>query len=179
MDEYQHMERFGMENDYEDGQWIGGEFYYKKRKEKNKHFQTKDDVLYGVFADDSDSHADEDSSSKRRKGGLSSKKYNLTKPVNFVSTGTVMPNQEIDHKEDTTTTKKQEEGEGEEKGVEEGKSGLGGGGGIEGVQQRREREREKLKSAKKSQSQAGGRRESESGDVGEFEKHMKGIGMTS
>ncbi|OVA07505.1 G-patch domain [Macleaya cordata] len=221
MDEYQHMERFGTENDFEDGQWIGGEFYYKKRKEKNKRFQSKDDVLYGVFADDSDSDAEDGSSSKRRKGGISSKKYDLTKPVNFVSTGTVMPNQEIDRKEETTA-KKQDEDEDEDDEENEGKTGLGGGGGggglgfglglglgfksnkeknvdgddndnddeeddflptafgrkiKEGAQQRREREREKSKSAKKSQSQAGGRRESEIGEVGEFEKHTKGIGM--
>ncbi|XP_006352537.1 septin and tuftelin-interacting protein 1 homolog 1 [Solanum tuberosum] len=94
MDDYQEMERFGMENDFEDGQWIGGEFYYRKRKEK-KQVQTKDDTLYGVFASgDSDSDY-EGSSSKKRKKGFSSKP-DLTKPVNFVSTGIVMPNKEID-----------------------------------------------------------------------------------
>ncbi|XP_043690022.1 septin and tuftelin-interacting protein 1 homolog 1-like [Telopea speciosissima] len=91
MDEYQNMDRFGMENDFEDGQWIGGEFYYRKRKEKRQ--QTKEDVLFGVFAD-SDSDADDGSSRKRRKDF--SKKSDFTKPVNFVSTGIVMPNQEID-----------------------------------------------------------------------------------
>lgn len=96
MEDYQETERFGMENDFEDGQWIGGEFYYRKRKDKRR--QTKDDVLFGVFASaDSDSDYDDysGSSARKRKKDLS-KKSDLTKPVNFVSTGTVMPNQEID-----------------------------------------------------------------------------------
>lgn len=96
MDEHQEMERFGMENDYDDGQWIGGEFYYGKRKEKRQ--QTKDDVLYGIFASadsDSDYENGVGGSSKKRRKDLS-KKPDLTKPLNFVSSGSVMPNQEID-----------------------------------------------------------------------------------
>ncbi|XP_077243909.1 septin and tuftelin-interacting protein 1 homolog 1-like [Tasmannia lanceolata] len=187
MDEYQNMERFGMENDYEDGQWIGGEFYYRKRKEKRA--QNKEDVLYGVFAD-SDSDVD-DSSSKKRRRDLS-KKSDLTKPVNFVSTGTVMPDQEID---------KNSEENGEEKaGLGLGFQGVGLGFGkdssmkkdegeevneddeflptafgrmIKEGAQRRERERDKSRTDKKVR----GKREPEIGDVGEFERHTKGIGM--
>ncbi|XP_057969961.1 septin and tuftelin-interacting protein 1 homolog 1 [Malania oleifera] len=204
MEEFQEMERFGMDNDFEDGQWIGGEFYYSKRKEK-RH-QTKDDVLFGVFAgSDSDSDYDGSSSKKRRRD--LSKKQDFTKPVNFVSTGAVMPNQEIDR------NSKEENVEDEDRSG----SGLGfaqSGSGIrfknsnisaskteeiredngvaeddddddflptafgrkikEGAQQR-EKERERLKLAKKSQG--GGKREPEPGDVGGFEKHTKGIGM--
>ncbi|KAK7364627.1 hypothetical protein VNO80_13367 [Phaseolus coccineus] len=118
MDEDQEMERFGTENDYEGGQWIGGEFYYKSRKEKRT--QTKDDVLYGVFADSDDD--DDYSSRKRRKDRDFSKKPDLTKPVNFVSTGTFMPNQEIDNK-----SKEQSERDGY---VSEDRPGLGLGFGM-------------------------------------------------
>lgn len=198
MDEYEERERFGMENDFEDGQWIGGEFYYKKRKEKPQ--QTKDDVLYGIFAADSDSDDDGGSSSRKRRKDLSRKQVDLTKPVNFVSTGVVMPNQEIDRnlKEENDVDDDQRPGLGT------GNSGLGlgfnsskndgnGGGGdaaaaadddgflptafgrkIKEGAQRREREREKSKLVNKSQ---GGRNEPQVGDVGVFEKHTKGIGM--
>lgn len=91
----QEMERFGMDNDFEGGEWIDGEFYYRKRKDKP--LQSKDDALYGVFATNS-SDEDDYSSRKRRKNrfGDNSQKQDLTKPVNFVSTGTFMPNQETE-----------------------------------------------------------------------------------
>lgn len=202
MDDDQEMERFGMDNDYEGGQWIGDEFYYRSRKEK-KRVQTKDDVLYGVFAS-GDSDSDYEGSSKKRKKNLSTKP-DLTKPVNFVSTGTVMPNQEIDRNTKEDNDQKVFE---ESKGLGFGASASLGFGtsssknnGDEGFTKtqaqveteeeiflptvfgrkvkegalRREKEREKDKSTKKS-SQSG-RREPASDSVGVFEKHTKGIGM--
>ncbi|GLT95305.1 hypothetical protein SLE2022_129950 [Rubroshorea leprosula] len=213
MDDYQEMERFGMENDYEDGQWIDGEFYYRKRKEKKS--QTKDDVLYGVFASDSDSDDDRSSSRKRRKDRDFGRKPDLSKPVNFVSTGTVMPDREIDKDSRKENDNIFDDGNDDRPELGLGSANLGSGLGLgfkandsskkhenglrnsvlddgdadneddnflptafgrkikEGAE-RREKEREKLRMEKKSQ---GGKREAVTGDVGEFEKHTKGIGM--
>lgn len=130
MDEYQEMERFGMDNDFEGGQWIGDEFYYRKRKEKS--VQSRDDVLYGVFASgssDSDEYDDGTFSGKkkkkRKKGGLI-EKADYSKPVNFVSTGVVAPNQEIDR--NATEEKKSEDEDDSDAGFKPG-LGLGAGAG--------------------------------------------------
>ncbi|KAL0406385.1 UNVERIFIED_CONTAM: Septin and tuftelin-interacting protein 11 [Sesamum latifolium] len=201
MDEYQEMERFSMDNDYEDGQWIGGEFYGKRRQ---KHAQTKDDVLYGVFAaGDSDSDSYDGLGSKKRRKDLA-KKTDFTKPVNFVSTGTVMPNEEIDRnsKEDNEVMDEDEvkptglgssaglgfgsapsknvtpEAAHAHQGKDEDDNFLPSAFGKkikEGAQLRREREKEKSILAKKS-SQVG-RRDLDPAGVGAFEKHTKGIGM--
>jgi len=64
-------------------------------------------ALYGVFADSS--------CRKRRKHCDFSKKQDLTKPVNFVSTGTFMPN------EDKFDDNKQKHGLGQEGSVDVGK----------------------------------------------------------
>ncbi|KAI6678526.1 hypothetical protein NL676_039322 [Syzygium grande] len=123
MEEDQEMERFGMDNDYDDGQWIDGEFYYRRRREKRA--QTKEDVLYGVFASgDSDSDYDDSSKRKRRKNKDLLGKADLSKPVNFVSTGTVMPNREIDE------NSKRENEDDESAAMDEDRAGLGVGAGV-------------------------------------------------
>ncbi|KAF3436674.1 hypothetical protein FNV43_RR19421 [Rhamnella rubrinervis] len=209
MDDYQEMERFGMDNDYDDGQWIGGEFYYRKRKDKP--VQTKDDVVYGIFAADSDEEDDDyPSSSKKRRNRDLSRKPDLTKPVNFVSTGTVMPEEEINNFKQQNDdihpgndTLEPRSGLGLGFGSSTSGFGLGFSSGPSNVDEgndnddekflptafgrkikegamKREKEREKLKQHNKSLSQSqggGGRQQSNSGDVGVFEKHTKGIGM--
>ncbi|KAK9136676.1 hypothetical protein Sjap_007270 [Stephania japonica] len=208
MEEYQQMDRFGTENDYEGGQWIDGEFYYRNRKEK-KRLQSKDDVLYGVFAE-SDSDADEDSSKKRRRGDVLSKRADFSKPVNFVSTGTFMPNPEKPdfHAENSNENDQFNDPIEGNSGLGLGfKSGLGLGfregspkgdvkmaeldgedGGIDDFLPtefgreikeralRREKARRESMLVKKS-GQRSGKREVDAGDVGEFEKHTKGIGL--
>ncbi|KAL6581749.1 hypothetical protein OROMI_005763 [Orobanche minor] len=188
MDEYQEMEKFGMDKDYEDGQWIAGEFYGKRRQ---KHTQTKDDVLYGVFASgDSDSDYEGSGSKKRRKN--LSKKTDYSKPVNFVSTGSYMPSQQIDrdHKEDyeiqdeddlklssglgfgssssQNTTREEKDEDGNFLPTALGKTILEGG------LRRGKEKKEKLMQSKKS-SQAG-KREMDPSGVCPFENHPKGIG---
>ncbi|KAF9594478.1 hypothetical protein IFM89_031596 [Coptis chinensis] len=199
------MENFGMENDYEEGQWIGGEYYYKKQRKDKKRHQTKDDVLFGVFADVTDSSDDDDdnSSRKRRKKDMSSKKYDLTKPVNFVSTGTVMPNQEIDRNIQTSQNEDGDaevhafnglglnsglglgfgsksfrndvlvEGDGEEE--EESFLPTAFGRKIKEGAMRRERDREREKSKVGKKVAVGKRENNVDANVGEFEKHTKGI----
>lgn len=197
MDEDQEMERFGMENDYDDGQWIGGEFYYGKRKEK-RH-QSKDDVLYGIFASgDTDSDSEGGSNKRKRRKDLS-KKQDLTKPLNFVSSGIVMPNQEIDK-----NSKEKNEKDDQDYEDDDSRPGLGLGFGSknisggkdeevkdtnidflptafgkkfkERVLQRRE-EMEKSKLDKKSAQVGSGKRGAkDEGNVGVFEQHTKGIG---
>ncbi|KAE8656145.1 Septin and tuftelin-interacting protein 1-like protein 2 [Hibiscus syriacus] len=175
MDEYQEMERFGMENDFEDGRWIDGEFYYKKRKEKRT--QTKDDVLYGVFASDSD---DEDSgySSSRKRRKEFGKKSDLTKPVNFVSTGTVMPTQEIDKNYNV-----ENDNNVPDENENDNRPGLGSGLFAyclwEENKGRGTKEREREGEVESGEEKFRRRRVVgvDSGDVGSFEKYTKGIGM--
>ncbi|KAG9449842.1 hypothetical protein H6P81_009807 [Aristolochia fimbriata] len=181
------MGKIGMAKDFEDGG--GGVFYYGKRK-KEKRTQTKEDALYGVFAD-SDSDSLQGFTRKRKKADLS-------KPVSFVSTATVVPNEEVDKSNDLKE-KEGQDGMGKGLGFRVSPRGLGFGKDssaqreevfhdnntngdddnflptalgrrIKEGARRREKEREKLRTHKKV-------RDSRSGEVGEFERHTKGIGM--
>ncbi|XP_031487475.1 septin and tuftelin-interacting protein 1 homolog 1 [Nymphaea colorata] len=201
MDDDQEMERFGMENDYEGGQWIGGEFLYRNRKEKR--LQTREDVLYGVFAaSDSDSEA-EGSFRRGRRGGIS-KKSDISKPVNFVSTGS-MPSEEVDRPEESSKTeapgvglgfglnqgtglgfqseaalsKKEKNRGGSEEDDEDTFLPTAFGRIIKEGARRREKEREsaEMAAAKSEKKTRGGREAEFGGSVGEFERHTKGIGL--
>ncbi|KAK8276677.1 hypothetical protein V6Z11_D10G216700 [Gossypium hirsutum] len=173
------MERFWMESDFEDA----GRFYYKKRKAKRT--QTRDDVIYGVFASNTDSE-DGGSSSSRKRRKVFGKKVGLTKPVNFVSTATIMPTQEIYKNSKEYTRPGLGSGIGLGFGGNDSLPKSDGNGVADEVEgfgrkikegaQRREKERERLIMEKKSlggRTKAGGG----NGDVGSFEKHTKGIGM--
>ncbi|CAI9107631.1 OLC1v1007029C1 [Oldenlandia corymbosa var. corymbosa] len=196
MDEDQEMEKFGMDKDFEDGQWIDGEFYYAKRKQKRT--QTRDDVVYGVFAGDSSDSDYEGlgSSKKRRKNRGLISKADFTKPVNFISTGTVMPGEDIEKKSekellDDEDVDKKPRGLGFDS-VSSSRTNLDEDGNYineeddflptafgkkikEGAELRRERQKEKSSQANKSFKIE--RKDFNSGDLGAFEKHTKGIGM--
>ncbi|GFP84033.1 septin and tuftelin-interacting protein 1 homolog 1 [Phtheirospermum japonicum] len=183
MDEVQEMEKFGMDNDYEDGQWIGDEFYGKRRQ---KRAQTKDDVLYGVFASsdsDSDSYGGLGSKKNKKRMKGQSKNMDYSKPVSFVSTGSFMPSQELD--QDPKKDNKPLRDENALKPAREENDTVDDlflptafGKKIQEGVEKREKEKEKEKSMKiKKLSQASGRKESDPNSVGQFEKHTKGIGM--
>lgn len=179
-----------MENDFSGGQWIGGEFYYSKKRRETRT-QTRDEALYGVF-DESDS--DDESSSKRRRRGDVIKKGDLSKPVSFVSTGTFKPSEDIPEVEEEASSVDQIPHAGlGSAGVGSG-SGLGFAGSIvenaedelfpsafgkrvKEAAERREKEREKEKARLANASKGKGGSASIGADMAEFERHTKGIGM--
>ncbi|GAX75346.1 hypothetical protein CEUSTIGMA_g2790.t1 [Chlamydomonas eustigma] len=114
MDEEQQYEKFDVDNDFEGGEWIGGEFFYTGRRQKRQ--QREEDRLYGVFAEGSDS--DEDRRSKR--GG---ERKDYTRPVGFISSGIVNNKPEDNKSEEGTSYDVQGPPE------QEGTAGLGSRGG--------------------------------------------------
>ena len=115
----QYYDRFNVDNDFENGQWIGGEFFHAGKKQKRQ--QNADDRLYGVFADDSD---DDDRRGKRRGGGGDrGGDADYSVPVGFVSSGVVNKQQEDAAPEGAYDV------QGPPGGGQEGTSGLGAGGG--------------------------------------------------
>ncbi|KAH0459275.1 hypothetical protein IEQ34_012089 [Dendrobium chrysotoxum] len=192
MDEDQEMERFDMENDYDGGRWIGDEYYYRSKREKRT--QTKEDTIYGSFAAaSSDSDSDGRVSRKRSKRDLI-RKPDLSKPVQFISTGTVMPNQEVERNAEESAASENHNpsaglgfglgfradpdktGEGDE---DENFLPTAFGRKIKEAAQRREREREEMEREKlRSEKKSIGRRETGSfKEVGKFESHTRGIGL--
>eukprot|EP00200_Dunaliella_tertiolecta_P006438 CAMPEP_0202339820 /NCGR_PEP_ID=MMETSP1126-20121109/1516_1 /ASSEMBLY_ACC=CAM_ASM_000457 /TAXON_ID=3047 /ORGANISM="Dunaliella tertiolecta, Strain CCMP1320" /LENGTH=867 /DNA_ID=CAMNT_0048930421 /DNA_START=98 /DNA_END=2701 /DNA_ORIENTATION=- len=190
MDEEQQRERFDLDNDYEGGEFIGGEFYYRKKRSKRQ--QTEEDRLYGVFADGSDS--DDDRRSRKRE------RADYSAPVSFVSKGTAGSAEQAPKDEEVrpsfATT-----------GPAAAGAGLGAGGGHGGLgftsagpanQQGQEEDEEeesvlptafgariKAKAAKRRQEeqqqkkQETQRQASQTADpeFGTFERFTKGIGM--
>lgn len=189
MDEDQEMERFDVDNDYDGGRWIGDEYYYRSKKEKR--VQTKEDVIYGSFSvASSDSDSGGRISRKRSKRDLI-RKPDLTKPVQFISTGTVVPGQEIDQENADAENPNPSTGVSFGLGFrpDPERSGVDGedenflptafGRKIKEAAQRREKEREesereKLRSEKKSTAR---RHPGLPKEVGKFENHTRGIGM--
>ena len=51
LDEEQHYERLDMDADYEGGEFIGGEFFHRGKRQRKQ--QTAEERIYGVFAEDS------------------------------------------------------------------------------------------------------------------------------
>jgi tuftelin-interacting protein 11 len=80
MDEYQDYVPFDESRDFEDGQFIDGEFVSRGLKRVRQ--QSKEDAIYGVFGEDSDG---DDRPRGRR--GMGRKELDLTRPVGFVSKG--------------------------------------------------------------------------------------------
>ena len=83
MDEFQHFERLDANNDFEGGQWVGGEFVYTKRKQKAQ--QTRDEAIYGYQSSDDD----EDEGFRKRKRKRQTDTRSLHEAVSFVSSGLV------------------------------------------------------------------------------------------
>ncbi|KAG6531935.1 septin and tuftelin-interacting protein 1 homolog 1-like [Zingiber officinale] len=196
-DDFEGLKRFGMENDYEGCEWIRGEFYYRSKKERPG--QTRDDAINGAFSTaSSDSYSDGGGRlwRKRRKGDFISK-ADLSKPVQFVSTGTVMPSQEIkrDPQEegDRSTgvptsghglgyglrfqsNRKEIKGD-EDAEDEDGFLSTAVGRRIKEGAQRREKEKESERGRPKLTKNSSGRRDaSGASEMGKFEAHTKGIG---
>ncbi|KAL3626287.1 hypothetical protein CASFOL_029836 [Castilleja foliolosa] len=183
MDEDQEMERFSMDNDYEDGQSIGNKFYGKRRQKRPR---TKDDILYGVFASsgsDSNSYGGLGSKKKKKRAKGQSKNIDYSEPVSFVSSSSFMPSQALD--QETKKDNKQIRDENSLKPAREENDKVEDlfmptafGKKIQEGVDKREKEKEKAKLMKiKNSSQASGWKESDPNSVGQFEKHTKGFGM--
>lgn len=82
--------RMNMDDEYEGGQWIDGEFYYNRKREKR--VQSKEDAIYGVFSDSFGR------SNKSSQGYAAADSVLTGGSVKFVSTGIIEPSKEEDKK---------------------------------------------------------------------------------
>lgn len=57
-DDERGYERFDLDNEFEGGEWVDGEFVYAREKKRRK--MTKDERLYGAFAEDSEGQLEEE-----------------------------------------------------------------------------------------------------------------------
>lgn len=125
-DDEQRYERFDVDNDFEGGQWIGGEYFYDQKVKKRQ--QTRDDAIYGIFASDSDDSEGGRRGRKRDRGG--GDRGDLTKPVAFVSTGQVVQQTLEDDETPAIIVKRAREASPDERpGLGSSTAGLGAGGG--------------------------------------------------
>ncbi|XP_062018577.1 septin and tuftelin-interacting protein 1 homolog 1-like [Rosa rugosa] len=167
------MERFGMENDYEDGQWIDGEFFYRKRKERR--VQSKDDALYGYSDEEDEEYSD--GSRKRRK---KDRYVDYTKPIKFVSTEKLDNNSDQKKTDHGTpvigfnSTGMRDEAEDDDDDDDDDGDGFLAtefGRKIKDGAERRRTKKEKLKFKNEIRKCDG-----DEGGIGDLEKHTKGIG---
>ncbi|KAF0889388.1 hypothetical protein E2562_023681 [Oryza meyeriana var. granulata] len=90
-----------MDGDFEGGRFgRDGEFYYERRRESAT--QTRDDKLYGVFAEgDSDYDSEDDAGNRRRrrKRRRDESEPDLSRPVQLQSAGKFMPTKEAEAEE--------------------------------------------------------------------------------
>ena len=138
----QDYERFDVDNDYEGGEWVEDEFFYRNKRRKRS--QTRDDQIYGVFAEGGSS-SDEGGKGRRgkRRGGGGESRQDFTKPVGFIGGG-VMGNAgksddalDVEDEDDLSgdgggkwqAMEREEEGAEDFNGVGRGGLGLGFGGG--------------------------------------------------
>lgn len=96
----QEYERFDVDNDYEGAEWIDGEFYYRSKRPKKS--QTREENIYGVFAENS---SDDGSPGDGQRQGLGAAPR-FSKSVTFVDGGTMGNATEI--KEDSLANAKKD-----------------------------------------------------------------------
>lgn len=97
MDEEQEYEPFNVDGDFEGGEWIDDEYFYKSKRQKRG--QTKDEQIYGIFAGDASTESDDEP--HKRRGLGTSRRAKLTKPVGFVGGG-VMKSKETSSPDHTS-----------------------------------------------------------------------------